>query len=1301
MNPIIWAKCKISWYLLSKGEEIPQDQEPDSRSKQSFPLPNKLPIELQDASELQVVARLSLSDDFNMQSRRDVPPQIIQELKEKSGPKDPPQKSTSESTVKPSESAVSSSTEGQEHDAQKSTSESAEKSGPKVNITVVDRIGIGNVPQKNDVEFAQMDGYRFEFVESQKLKAVNFWGKARIYYKVFSTVSDTLIEETSQAVGDFRTEIQIAQQKTNIEAKNKTVEIKVKDNVPFSMKAPGKDDVEFSSVDGLNFKFLHSYYNVTVPKEKSFDLLELYNEQIMSHGHIDVKIHYEIFSAVEGTKPAIVHQIVVLKPEAVIKAQQKINEEAKNKTVKITALHRFSSDLRPRGNEVEFGQVDGLKFTFLKRTTRDHSGKSAIHYKISSTVFGTIPAIAHQDVVFRPEAIEEAQKKIDEEAKNKTVKIKVKDNVPFSMKAPGKDDVEFSSVDGLNFKFLHSYYNVTVPKEKSFDLLELYNEQIMSHGHIDVKIHYEIFSAVEGTKPAIVHQIVVLKPEAVIKAQQKINEEAKNKTVKITALHRFSSDLRPRGNEVEFGQVDGLKFTFLKRTTRDHSGKSAIHYKISSTVFGTIPAIAHQDVAFIPSEAVIKAQKKIDAEVKNKTVKIKVINRIGRGKVPQENDVEFSKVDGLDFTFIRGATIDHKGQSEIDYKISSTVEDTVVKTAIQVVGDFRTQTQVAQQKIDDEVKNKTVKITLKNTWPISSTHPLQARDVEFGKVDGLKFTFKGYKLINTIDSNQLIDAEGIISDYLKKTYKKHITDPKSSSKISKTSNIDYDVSRVSPPKFCEKVGVYYQVSSSVADIKSPQTYQTVTDFAAMTALKTQEKIDAEAEHPTVKIKVINRIGRGKVPQENDVEFGKMDGLEFTFRKATAVNYVGKSIIYYKISSTVKGTVFKEIKRVVSGFFDTPSLGQRTSVSDIKTLKRYFRKYFGKVLFDASNVLAMVESPKAAKKPNVYALIFSDIQTEQADEAGNIVLPYKLLKSQANGMFTEDDQEQIYDNFSLALDSADSADSAPSTKPENQLLVLSVKKIAAGPINSIFTGGNYRVGKTAGGVIFRSCGRAKDVLAFRVPRQQLVSKQYLMGKKFLLEELNYSIGDNYPNYRFLLFPRSTGRPRWEFQYHNHFYIEYKDGWFVKQTDTHERKEMLWQDMEWEFNPETGKIHAWVDKTDNKINIDWLYYQHGTVCAGKDSSCRYTRDSKATKKKGDYREYPWIKDRTQFSLQARISWSYTEQGKLILRAQSKPADWESKGAFWFIESFEDLSKLEGSPHSELHRQVTLRQSSKWGW
>ena len=235
---------------------------------------------------------------------------------------------------------------------------------------------------------------------------------------------------------------------------------------------------------------------------------------------------------------------------------------------------------------------------------------------------------------------------------------------------------------------------------------------------------------------------------------------------------------------------------------------------------------------------------------------------------------------------------------------------------------------------------------------------------------------------------------------------------------------------------------------------------------------------------------------------------------------------------------------------------------------------------------------------------------------------------------------------------------------------------------------------YRLEKTAGGVAFRALEGGKDVVGWFVsPRRQL-TQAHLLGQHLILDNLSYHAGRQYPNYRFLQFPRdSNGKLRWEFQYHNTFY-KGKVKVFSKQTDTHERRELLWQDMEWQFNPETGWLHAWVKNLED-LHRDYFYYDEGTVKSEQVASDRVK-----------WQDYGWIKDKKQFSLDGYVGWSYTEQNQLVLKPRrGEPESWQSYGAFWFIKVHDNLEKLERGnfpPASKMYfrREVSLRPfESKW--
>ncbi len=263
---------------------------------------------------------------------------------------------------------------------------------------------------------------------------------------------------------------------------------------------------------------------------------------------------------------------------------------------------------------------------------------------------------------------------------------------------------------------------------------------------------------------------------------------------------------------------------------------------------------------------------------------------------------------------------------------------------------------------------------------------------------------------------------------------------------------------------------------------------------------------------------------------------------------------------------------------------------------------------------------------------------------------------------------------------------------------------------------------YRLKKqNDGSIFFESLEGGRDVVGYYFSPQRQVTKECLMGKKFILDNVKYDGNRDYPNYRFLIFRKETGRPAWEFQYHfqcKHKKYTSKGDLRATQTDTYERRECLYQDMEWELNPETGYIHAWVDNLD-KIYLDYRYFHTGTVRRDKveskipmivlcDSGKTYRRPYDTTESYWSARNvyYEWIgfdKSRIRFSLEGRISWSYTEQGQFTLKSRrwlndQQPESWQGYGAFWFMDVDQNLEGLgESLPSAaNMHfvRQVSLR-------
>ena len=501
-------------------------------------------------------------------------------------------------------------------------------------------------------------------------------------------------------------------------------------------------------------------------------------------------------------------------------------------------------------------------------------------------------------------------------------------------------------------------------------------------------------------------------------------------------------------------------------------------------------------------------------------------------------------------------------------------------------------------------------------------------------------------------------------------------------KTEVTTEESAEVGAKSKPSKKHKEIVEAEETEPIAKTQEKEAEKTITAKAEAPLTPTQiaqKRIDDEAKGKTVKITVAKSLKWHQKPSIEDIHFGPVAGLKFGHPQTTAVNDAGRLTIVYVISADVKDDNYV----IPQGTFQTLD-GFETKAQHVTKLKQRFKEYFGEVFPNQHKVLSL--GKKAVSEGTVYALTFGDIQAAQADGAGRIVLPCALWKSQANGMFNTvvSHTKDLQKHFAIALNS-------------DSQLVLGVKEIdGIEGLKNFFTEKTYRVGKDSGGVTFKS--PQSELRAFTVPRRRRVNKEDLLGKKFHLEELAYFTDRNYPNYRELLFMRETGRPRWEFQYHNTFYTHHKD-WGVRQTDTHERRELLYQDMRWDFKPETGWIHAWVDNLED-VHRDYLYYGSGTVHAGRGDSA----DDKVK-----WQDYPWIKNTKQFSMDAYVKWSDTIQDKLVLKPRLKPRDgWPDYGAFWFMDVDQRLEKLgpgEFPSASKMHfrRQVTLRQSNggKWRW
>ena len=276
---------------------------------------------------------------------------------------------------------------------------------------------------------------------------------------------------------------------------------------------------------------------------------------------------------------------------------------------------------------------------------------------------------------------------------------------------------------------------------------------------------------------------------------------------------------------------------------------------------------------------------------------------------------------------------------------------------------------------------------------------------------------------------------------------------------------------------------------------------------------------------------------------------------------------------------------------------------------------------------------------------------------------------------------------------------------------------------------------YRLKKqNDGSIFFESLEGGRDVVGYYFSPQRQVTKVCLMGKKFILDNVKYDGNPDYPNYRFLIFRKETGRPAWEFQYH--FHKDFQPPIVMAQipyrppAETHERREMVYQDMHWDFDPDTGRIHAWAHNLDDKYREAYYYkdgtpedYKYGTLA---ELYGTITRPVKFKKYRGDtirggiyssaqwpddrygwddrYDWDDWIKNKKQFSLDGRISWSYTEQGELTLKSRywlndQQAKNWQGYGAFWFMDVDQNLEKGldEGFPSAaNMHfvRQVSLR-------
>ena len=267
------------------------------------------------------------------------------------------------------------------------------------------------------------------------------------------------------------------------------------------------------------------------------------------------------------------------------------------------------------------------------------------------------------------------------------------------------------------------------------------------------------------------------------------------------------------------------------------------------------------------------------------------------------------------------------------------------------------------------------------------------------------------------------------------------------------------------------------------------------------------------------------------------------------------------------------------------------------------------------------------------------------------------------------------------------------------------------------------GRRYRLKKqNDGSIFFESLEGGRDVVGYYFSPQRQVTKEYLMGKKFILDNVKYDGNPDYPNYRFLIFRKKTGRPAWEFQYHFHKDFQLPSGLehpYSPFGETHERREMVYQDMHWDFDPDTGRIHAWAHNLDDKYREAYYYkdgtteewcrqltkfkkYRGDTIRGGIYSSAEWPDDIYGWDDRYDWDD--WIKNKKQFSLDGRISWSYTEQGKLTLKSRywlndQQAKNWQGYGAFWFMDVDQNLEKGldEGFPSAaNMHfvRQVSLR-------
>ena len=325
---------------------------------------------------------------------------------------------------------------------------------------------------------------------------------------------------------------------------------------------------------------------------------------------------------------------------------------------------------------------------------------------------------------------------------------------------------------------------------------------------------------------------------------------------------------------------------------------------------------------------------------------------------------------------------------------------------------------------------------------------------------------------------------------------------------------------------------------------------------------------------------------------------------------------------------------EDIEKILETEIDTWS-GKLEFLSD------QYEKLFSKAYMSEEKLLS-VGKDLSGNDEDVYGLTFQNLDDVSIEKNLDITFSVSLWKSKANKMY-----RKIMDIPNIFTMSASN---------KNAVYLKYNKNNYSGQIeglDGLFDGGElvlYKI-KTVdeNNILFKA--PFKDQVYGIVRKQtNTVTVDYIKDTKFIIDDLSYHSGEYDSNFRFIIAKKTTNTAKWEFQY--------------KTIGTWEK---IWQDMETEFNEDTGYLHAWV-KPKSKINrVWWDKYgsgeHHDTVQRDPDS-------------------YSWMyKNLKQFSLSARISWSYDEEKKIIMVPIGKaPKNLGDTGAFWFLKVDFNLDEID---------------------